>query len=254
MGTDNLVETSWLEQHLNDPELRIFDCTVKRWIDEDGVFCVERGDAEYEKGHIPGAAHLDLVQDLSDPESALRFALPTAERFAAAVSRQGVSNDSRVVLYGTREIHYVTRVWWMFRVFGFDNVTLLDGGWQAWSRENRPVSTDAPNHSRGAFTPRFKPEMVADQAAVVAAGENPGTCLINALAPELHSGKTHIHFGARDQTSRPGRIPGSVNVWVNDLIDPETNKFLPLHLLQAKFEEVGAIGGDEKAGGGIITY
>ena len=245
MGTDNLVETSWLEQHLNDPELRIFDCTVKRWIDEDGIFCIARGNAEYEKGHIPGAAHLDLVQDLSDPESAL----PTAERFAEAVSRRGVSNDSRVVLYGTREIHYVTRVWWMFRVFGFDNVTLLDGGWQAWSRENRPVSTDSPNHPRGDFTARFKPEMVADQAAVVAAGENPATCVINALAPELHSGETHIHFGARDQTSRPGRIPGSVNVWVNDLIDPATNKFLPPNLLQAKFEEVGAMGQ-----GGIITY
>ena len=252
MGKDYLVETEWLEQHLNDPDLRIFDCTVHRWIDEDGVFCIERGNAEYEEGHIPGAAHLDLVHDLSDPESALRFTLPTAERFAEAVSRQGVSDNSRVVLYGTRgipEISYVTRVWWMFRVFGFDNAALLDGGWQAWSREGRPVTTDRPNHSNGTFTPRFRPELVADKEAVLAALEKPATCVINALAPDIHSGETHVHYGPREQTSRRGRIPGSVNLWAAELIDAETNKFLPPHVLEAKFKELGVFGKD-----GIITY
>ncbi|MEE8434017.1 MAG: rhodanese-like domain-containing protein [bacterium] len=248
MGTDYLVETQWLEQHLNDPQLRIFDCTVKRWID-DGVFCVERGNAEYEKGHIPGAAHLDLVHDLSDPESTLRFALPSPERFADAVSGHGVSNDSRVVLYGTREIQYVTRVWWMFQVFGFKNVVLLDGGWQAWSRENRPVTTDRPNHPPGNFTPRYKQELVADKAAVLAAMENSATCLINALSPDLHSGKTHIHFGPRGLASRPGRIPGSLNLWSLDLIDRETNKFLPLPVLREKFNGLGVFDKD-----GVIFY
>ncbi len=249
MGTDYLVETEWLEQHLNDPELRIFDCTVKRWVDEDGVYCIARGNAEYEAGHIPGAAHLDLVQDLSDPESTLRFTLPTAERFAEAVSRQGVSDKSRVVLYGTREIQYVTRVWWMFRVFGFDNVALLDGGWQAWSREGRPATTDSPSHPRGVFTPRFRPELVADKAAVLAALESPATCVINALAPHIHSGETHVHYGPRGQTSRRGRIPGSVNLWVLDLIDSETNKFLPPHVIKTKFEGLGVFDHDE-----IIIY
>lgn len=249
MGIDYLVETGWLEQHLDDPDLRIFDCTVHRWIDEDGVFCIERGNAEYEKRHIPGAAHLDLVHDLSDPESALRFTLPTEECFADAVSRQGVSDNSRVVLYGTREIQYVTRVWWMFRVFGFDNATLLDGGWQAWDREARPVTTDLPSHPKGDFTPRFRPELVADKADVLAALENPATCLINALSPDIHSGETHVHYGPRDQTSRRGRIPGSVNLWALDLIDPETNKFLPPHMLKAKFDALGVFDKD-----GIITY
>ena len=249
METDYLVETEWLEQHLDDPDLRIFDCTVRRWIDDDGVFCIERGNAEYEQGHIPGAAHLDLVHDLSDPESALRFTLPSAERFADAVSRRGVSDHTRVVLYGTREVQYVTRVWWMFRVFGFDNAVLLDGGWQAWNREGRPVTKDVPSHPQGAFTPRFRPELVADQADVLAALDNPATCLINALSPDLHSGETHVHFGPRDQTSRRGRIPGSVNLWAVDLIDPDTNKFLPAPALEAKFKALDVFDKD-----GIITY
>jgi len=249
MDTKYLVETEWLERHLADPNLRIFDCTVNRWIDEDGVFCIERGDAAYKEGHIPGAAHLDLVQDLSDPDSPLRYTLPTAERFAEAVSGLGVSNHSQVVLYGTQDIQYVTRAWWMFKVFGFDQAVLLDGGWQAWLREGRPVTTDVPNHPRGTFTSRFRPELVVDKSAVLEALEDPNICVINALAPDIHSGETHVHYGPRDWTSRRGRIPGSLNVWALDLIDRETNKFLPLHMLKEKFEGLGVLDKD-----GIITY
>ena len=249
MAIDYLVDTEWLEQHLEDAELRIFDCTVHRWIDDDGVFCIARGDAEYKEGHIPGAAHLDLVEDLSDSASNLRFTLPSPERFAQAVASHGVSDDSRVVLYGTREIQYTTRVWWMFRVFGFENVAVLDGGWQAWAREGRPTTTQVPHHPKGVFTPRFRPELVADKAAVLAAMEDPSTCVINALAPDIHSGETHVHFGPREQTSRPGRIPGSVNAWALEMIDKDTNKFLPLAGLEAKFRAVGALEKDK-----ITTY
>jgi thiosulfate/3-mercaptopyruvate sulfurtransferase len=249
MSAKYLVDTEWLEQHLNDANLRIFDCTVHRWIDEEGVFCIARGDAEYKEGHIPGAVHLDLVEDLSDPGSDLRFTLPSPERFAEAVASKGVSDDSRVVLYGTREVQYTTRVWWMFRVFGFDNVAVLDGGWQAWTREGRPVTTGAPDCPGGSFTPRFRPELVADKTAVLAAMESPATCVINALAPDIHSGETHVHYGPRERTSRPGRIPASVNVWALDLIDPDTNKFLPPAELAAKFEGVGALNRDV-----IVTY
>lgn len=249
MGSKYLVDTEWLEQHLDDADLRIFDCTVHRWIDEEGVLCIERGDAEYGKGHIPGAAHLDLVQEMSDPESGLRFTLPSPERFADAVAARGVSDDSRVVLYGASAMQWVTRVWWMFRVFGFENVALLDGGWQAWQREGRPASTEAPGHPQGSFTARFRQELVADKAAVLAAMEDPATCVINALAPDIHSGETHVHYGPRGQTSRRGRIQGSVNLWVEDLLDPETNKFLPLEALEAKFSDLGVLNKD-----GIITY
>lgn len=220
--------------------MRIFDCTVQRWIDDDGVFCTERGAGAYTAGHIPGAAHLDLVHDLSDPESALRFTLPTAQRFADAVSRMGVGDQSRVVLYGTQDVQYVTRVWWMFRVFGFDDAAVLNGGWQAWTRDGGPVSTDLPNHAPGEFTPRFRPELVVDKAQVLDALQNPATCVIKALAPDIHSGATHVHYGPRGQTSRRGRIPGTTNLWALDLIDAETNKFLPLDVLQAKFTGVGA--------------
>lgn len=233
--------------HINHG-LRIFDCTVNHRIDEEGVFCIKRGNADYLWGHIPGAAHLDLVDDLSELESPLRFTLPTPARFADAVSSLGVSGESRVVLYGTRDVQYVTRVWWMFRVFRFENVVLLDGSWQAWRREGRPVTTEFPSHSKGVFNSSFRPELVADKMAVLEALEDPGICLINALAPDIHSGKTYIHYGPRNHNSRRGRIPGSISLWGLEMIDSETNKFLPPDMLEAKFE--GGVFSQD----GIIIY
>jgi len=247
--TPLLVDTGWLEAHLHDPALRIFDCSVRRWIDDAGVYRVARGDEDYREGHIPNAQLLDLVEDLSAPGSPLRFTLPTPERFARAVEALGVSDDSHVVLYGTGDVQYTTRAWWMFRVFGFDRVSVLDGGWQAWSAEGRPVTTDVPRISPGRFTPGYRPTLVAHRADVLAAMEDPGACLINALAPDIHAGTTHVHYGPAGATSRPGRIPGSVNLWALDLVDKATNRFLPLAQLQAKFAALGVAGA-----GSVITY
>ncbi len=128
-------------------------------------------------------------------------------------------------------------------------MAVLDGGWQAWEREGRPTTTEAPNHPPGRFTPRPRPELVADKAAVQAAMEDADACIINALAPDVHAGTTHVHYGPRGQHSRPGRIPDSVNVWAQELIDPETNRFLPLPELEARFASVGAL-----ARSGIVSY
>ena len=122
-----LVETDWLAAHLADPELRVFDCTT--FLDPDPVktFVVRSGRPEWEQGHIPGAGHLDL-QELSDAASPLRFTMPSAEQFAAAMSRHGVADGTRVVLYSAGSVIWAARIWWMLRAFGFDNAAILNGG------------------------------------------------------------------------------------------------------------------------------
>src|SRR5207244_13239840 len=92
-----LVETDWLAAHLADPELRVFDCTT--FLDPDPVktFVVRSGRPEWEQGHIPGAGHLDL-QELSDAASPLRFTMPSAEQFGAAMARPGGAAGNRVGL------------------------------------------------------------------------------------------------------------------------------------------------------------
>ena len=243
MKSKYLMDTEWLERHLGDKDLRIFDCTVHITADPKTGLSFKTGLDQFEKGHVPGAGFLDMIEELSDRGNKFSFTLPPAEQFAAAISQKGVSDDSRVVLYSTESYQWATRVWWLFRVFGFDNVAVLDGGWQKWSREGRPVSTEASSYVRGIFTPRLRPELVANKEDVLAVAGTGDACVISALPPQMYSGESPINFG------RKGHIAGSVNLWLMDLVDPETNEFLLQDLLKEKFNAVGALVKDR-----VITY
>ncbi len=199
--------------------------------------------ADFEKGHIPGAQFIDLQADLSDSSQRLRFMLPSAEAFAAAMSRFGVGEGTRVVLYSTANPWWATRVWWLLRVFGFDNAAVLNGGWQKWVREGRPVETGpAKPRPPGHFVVReLRPLMVGKDEVLHAIGDG-GVCTLNALAPEQHAGSGGNSYG------RPGRIKGSVNLPAAHLLDPATNEFLPPAELRRRFEAVGAF--DKE----VITY
>jgi thiosulfate/3-mercaptopyruvate sulfurtransferase len=168
---------------------------------------------------------------------------PSAETFAAAMSRFGVGEGTNVVLYSTTTPQWATRVWWLLRTFGFDDAAVLDGGWQKWSREGRPVET-GPARSRppGHFGIREqRPLMVGKEEVQQAIGEA-AVCTLNALSPEQHAGTGGNTYG------RPGRIKGSVNLPAAQLIDPATNAFLPAAALRRRFEGVGAFGKE------VITY
>ncbi len=127
-----IVETEWLSANLDDPALRVFDCTTHLLYSGEGSdvpYIVESGRADYGKGHIPGADFLDLQGELSVTNSPFRFTVPPADQFAAALSQHGVGDDARVILYSTGNAQWATRIWWMLRAFGFDHEGLLNGGW-----------------------------------------------------------------------------------------------------------------------------
>jgi thiosulfate/3-mercaptopyruvate sulfurtransferase len=228
-----LVETSWLQEHLGDPDLRIFDCSVALTL-VDGAMRAESGRAAWAEGHIPGSGFADLIEDLSDSTSPLPFMLPSDRQFAEAMSRYGVGNQHRVVLYDTGTHSWATRLWWMLRVFGFDNASVLNGGWRKWSAEKRPAATDVPAYPATSFVARRRPELVADKSGVRELLGAPDACLINALSAEAHSGKVQL-------TTRAGRIPGSTNVPAASLVDPTTGAYLPLDELRKRFEASGAL-------------
>ena len=150
-----LVETDWLAAHLGDPKLIVLDCTVHLIPDPKITYTVKSGLEDFEKGHIPGAQFLDLQADLSDQTTKLRFMLPPPAAFAAAMRRFGVSDDSKIVTYSTANPQWATRVWWVLRVYGFDNAAVLNGGFQKWAREGRAVEIGvAKARSAGSFTER----------------------------------------------------------------------------------------------------
>lgn len=236
-----LVETSWMQEHLSDPDLRIFDCSVNLAL-VDGVMKAESGRPAWETGHIPGSGFADLLEDLSDRASRLPFMLPPAAQFEEAMSRYGVGNEHRVILYDAGNHSWATRVWWMLRVFGFDNASVLNGGWRKWSTESRPVSTEPCRYPPAKFTARPRPDLVADKSKVQQLINSPDACVINALSAEAHAGKVQM-------TARPGRIPGSKNVPAASLINPTTGTYLPLEDLRDRFKVVGALDA-----GTVVTY
>ncbi len=204
---DAIVTTDWLSAHAKDANLRVFDCTTYL-IYETGTgrpYRVESGRADYDKGHIPGSGFLDLQADLSDNTSPFRFTMPAAEDLAKRIAAKGIGDGTRVVLYSRKSLQWATRVWWMLRAIGFDNAAILDGGFDKWAAEGRPLATSSPSYPAARFTPKPRLGMFVGKSEMKAAIGDKAVCSINALAPDLHSGEN-------DRYGRPGRIPGSVNV------------------------------------------
>jgi len=210
-----LVSTAWLADHLNDPEVRVFDITVHLRPATPGPYSIESGLADYQAGHVPGAAFLDLAGDLSDPDSKLAFTMPSMDRLAKALGAAGVGQDSKVVAYTTTTPMWATRLWWMLRSGGFDNVAVLDGGLAKWRAEGRPVETGVNRYPPTSLSLSARPGAWADKAQVLAAIGDGGVCTINALAPSVHAGEGATNYG------RKGHIKGSTNVPYAALLGPD---------------------------------
>jgi thiosulfate/3-mercaptopyruvate sulfurtransferase len=249
-----LIETDELAARLGEPNLVILDSTTHLIPDPKITYTVKSGREDFEKGHIPGAQFADLQADLSDNTGRygkLRFMLPDAEAFAAAMGRFGVGDNSRVVLYSTTAPQWAARVWWMLRNYGFDNAAVLNGGFQKWAREGRPVETGpAQPRAAGSFTMREDRKLMVGKEAVRDAIGDAGVCTINALSREQHTGTGGNVYG------RVGRIADSVNVPAASLLDPATGALLPPAALRAKFDAVGAFAKPRAityCGGGIAA-
>jgi thiosulfate/3-mercaptopyruvate sulfurtransferase len=204
-----LACTDWLARHLDDPIVRVLDpSTLLPPRPDFSRYDVVPARDDYEKGHIPGAVFVDVEHELSAPDPHLHFMLPDARTFANAMSRYGVSDDSFVVTYSTTSHWWATRLWWMLKVFGHERVAVLDGGFQKWRSENRPVETGAARaHSPGSFTERApNKRMVATRDDVLAAIGSGDSCTINALRAEQHAGTGGVTYGRR------GHITGSVSI------------------------------------------
>ncbi|BAT57669.1 3-mercaptopyruvate sulfurtransferase [Variibacter gotjawalensis] len=230
-----IVETEWLAYELDDPDLRIFDCSVKLIPHPTKQYTAEPQLEAYRAGHIPRAAFIDVANDLSDKNSPLRFTAQSPDDFAAAMSRLGVGDTSKVVLYSTTTWYWAARVWWLLRANGFDNVALLDGSWKKWTAERRPVATGEEHYPPAEFIPKPRYGFFCTKDDVLAALQSQDTHVLNALTAEQHDGTGGTTF------DRPGHITGSINVPAKDLVDPDTNLFLSPDAIRAKFEAAGVL-------------
>jgi thiosulfate/3-mercaptopyruvate sulfurtransferase len=245
-----LVDTASLEARLADPALRVFDATVHLELVEGGGYRIVSGRRGFDEAHVPGADFLDIPGELSDPESRLPFTFPSADRFADAMSRHGVGPGTRVVLYSRGGPMWAARVWWMLRAFGFDDAALLDGGFEKWTKEGRPVSAAPCEYPPARFEPRPRPGLIVDRVRVLAGISDGATCIINALPERAHRGEGPTVY------ARPGRIASSVNAPFHRLLRRDDGTFLPAEDLRALFGSAG-LRRDQRAitycGGGIAA-
>lgn len=233
---DALLSTTQLAQLRGDPRLRIYDCTTYLEPAPPGSpdpYIAVPGRATFEAAHIPGADFLDLQGEFSDRTTQLRFMMPQVEQLAAAFGRHGLGNSNRAVLYSVGTPMWATRFWWMLRSLGFDNAAVLDGGFDAWKADNRPLeSGPAKGYPAVAFTARPRAGLFANSNTVKAAIGARDTVTINALGPQYHRGLEPSRYG------RAGRIPGSVNVPAATLTDATKRLVAPADA-DAKFAAQG---------------
>jgi thiosulfate/3-mercaptopyruvate sulfurtransferase len=246
-----IVSTAWLAANLGDPTLRIFDCTTYL-LYETGTgrpYSIKSGREDYDAGHIPGAGFLDLQGELSDRTSHFNFTMPAPDDLAARLAARGIGDGTRVVLYSRKTPQWATRVWWMMRAIGFDNAAILDGGIDTWMAEGRAISTSETRYAPATLRAKPRPGLFVGRDEMLASIGDVGTCSINALAPDLHSGE-NPRYG------RPGRIPGSVNLPAASLFEAGSFKLKAPDQVAAAFAAIGADKAKRKliyCGGGIAA-
>lgn len=235
---NNLVTSSWLERHLNDPEVRVVDMrgTVRTRDLGDGRQGAEYlGDAgAYAVGHIPGAVFLDWTRDIVDLDDPIPVQVAPPERFAASLASRGIGDRHLIVAYDSHpSSQFATRLWWALRYYGHDRVVVLDGGLRLWEREGRPLERTVPTYAPEQFTAHVQPAWRATGESILAGLGRGGTVVVDAREATHYDGTLCRGEG------RAGHIPGALNVPREEVIDPASGCFLDSASLRALFAQTG---------------
>ncbi len=149
-----VVGTAWLAEHLSAADVRVVDASW--YLPSDG----RDAKAEYAAAHIPGAVYFD-IDEISDAESPLPHMLPSPQMFSGRARELGLGDGDRIVVYDGAGIFSAPRAWWMFRVFGHEDVAVLDGGLPKWRAEGRALDDESVTPREGGFRARFNSGLVS---------------------------------------------------------------------------------------------
>ena len=205
-----LVSTDWVEQHLNDPSVRLIESN------EDTLL--------YSAGHIPGAVHVDWTSDLNDQ---IRRDYITRKGFEQLMSRIGATKDTTVVFYGDKNNWWACYAFWVFQLFGHTNARVMDGGRVKWQKENRPLTRDVPTYAQTTYVAaeRADKRHRAFRDEVMAHVESGGQ-LVDVRSPEEYAGtRMHMPDYPNEGALRGGHIPGARSIPWAKAINPEDGTF-----------------------------
>ena len=234
MTTRSLASVEWLANEGRlDPRVRLVDF---RWYLQG-----KNAKEEYARGHIPGAVFLEM-EDVTAESGPGRHPIPDAEKFARAMRRAGVSSSTHVVVYDDTGGSIAARLWWLLRRYGHDEVSVLDGGLQAWTVAGHPLSSEGVAGPEGNFEARIVENVIPVDKAYVDRARLGGEALVlDARAAERYRGDSE------PIDARPGHIPGAKNApWPANL---KEGHFADESALRAHYDRLGVRSARE-----IIVY
>jgi thiosulfate/3-mercaptopyruvate sulfurtransferase len=229
---DVLVETDWVQQHLDDDSIRIVE--------------VDENPALYAEAHIPGAIGFDWKKDLQD-QVKRDFLAP--DEFGDLMGGRGISNDHLVVLYGDRNNWFAAYTYWYFKYYGHQNVRLMNGPREKWISEGRPTTSDVPEYESATFEAFKGDDRIRAMREEVLAALDAGTKLVDVRSPAEYSGELIAMAGYEQEgAQRSGHIPGAASIpWAQAV--KEDGTFKDVDELRELYEGKGVAGS-----GDVIAY
>jgi thiosulfate/3-mercaptopyruvate sulfurtransferase len=222
---DVLVDTQWVEDHLDDPSIRIVE--------------VDENPALYAEAHIPGAIGFDWKTDLQD-QVKRDFLGP--EAFGELLGSRGISNDHTVVLYGDRNNWFAAYTYWYLKYYGHQAVKLVNGPREKWISEGRPTSTDVPAFEAASFAAQPGDDAIRAKRDEVLTALDAGTSMVDVRSPQEFSGELIAMAGYENEgAQRSGHIPGAASVpWAQAVAEDGT--FKSADELRELYEGKGVLG------------
>ncbi|MGH7630613.1 MAG: sulfurtransferase [Gemmatimonadales bacterium] len=217
-----LVSTDWVADHLTDPKVRIVES------DEDLLL--------YETGHVPGAVKIDWVADLNDP---LMRDYVSRDRLQAVLRSKGIDSDTTIVFYGDKNNWWACYSFWVLRLFGLENLRIMDGGRMRWAQEGRPLETTVPSYPEGNIRVGERNDAAIrafrDEVEEHVRGKRP---LVDVRSPEEFRGeRLHMPEYPNEGALRGGHIPGARSIPWARAVNPETHTFRPASELRTIYEQ-----------------
>ncbi len=221
-GRDVLVSTEWVQQHLDDPNIRLVEVDVDT--------------SAYETGHVPGAVGFNWQTQL---QHQVRRDIISREEFERLLSENGIGNEHTVVLYGDNNNWFAAYAFWLFTIYGHEKLFLMDGGRKKWLAENRPLTTERPQYSRTQYRAK-EPDLNirAYSAQIMQALHSPEYALVDVRSPQEFSGEVIAPPGMTETAQRGGHIPGAVNIPWSQAVN-EDGTFKSVEELQALYTGKG---------------
>jgi len=206
---DVLVDTQWVEDHLDDDSIRVVE--------------VDENPALYAEAHIPGAIGFDWKEDLQD-QVKRDFLGP--DEFGELFGARGISNDHTIVLYGDRNNWFAAYTYWYLKYYGHDAVKLMNGPREKWISEGRPTSTEVPTYEPATFSAQAGDDAIRAKRDEVLAALDSGTKLVDVRSPQEFSGELIAMAGYEQEgAQRAGHIPGAASVpWAQAVQEDGTFK------------------------------